>query len=304
MDINSEPLPSVPYEHQRALTDDGVDLAFQTTGDGPCVLLANGIGVTSHGMGFLAKHLSTYCKVVLWDYRGAGKSILSPSIRKDLSFSIQRHARDAFCVLDKLGVGKAVVLGWSLGVPVGLEMIRHAEERVAGFGALFGAPGLPFRKAFRRPLSDLVHLFFKAAHAFPWPAQTALDLAAAVPSVAWRLSSAVEFVGGHAHRQTYLKDVESVAGTDKHAYFGTMLELMRHDASDLLPRIRCPVLVAAGKRDWVTPPEAAEAMVEAIPGARLLVLDNATHFGIIEYREELWTHIDELIHAAFGTRDP
>ena len=69
----------------------------------------------------------------------------------------------------------------------------------------------------------------------------------------------------------------------------------------MLGDVRCPVLIAAGTQDWVTPPSAARAMADAIPGARYLLLEDTTHFGIIEHGPLLMDPIDELLEAAFGT---
>ena len=92
----------------------------------------------------------------------------------------------------------------------------------------------------------------------------------------------------------------STAGAQKRHYFRTMWDLVRHDARDLLPSIRCPVLIACGGKDWVTPPTAAREMALMTPGARLVEIPDATHFGIIECGPELWDPIDELLERAFG----
>ena len=122
----------IPYEHQRIAVDDGVTLAVQTVGTGPAVLLANGIGVSYPGFSLMVEHLRRQHQVVLWDYRGIGRSALNNSTRID--FSMARQAADACAILDAMGIEQAAVLGWSMGVPVGLEMIRRAPAKVAAYG--------------------------------------------------------------------------------------------------------------------------------------------------------------------------
>jgi pimeloyl-ACP methyl ester carboxylesterase len=273
-------------------TDDGLTLAIQHVGDGPVVMLANGIGVTRPGLDYLAAHLCDRYHVVAWDYRGIGASRLNG---QRVALSVARHARDALQILDAVSAQRAVVFGWSMGVPVGLEMIRHAPERVAGLGALFGAPGRPFQAAFGRPFADLVHLSVASARLAPWPAQAVLRLGDSVPPLAWAICSSIGFVGREARRELFHADVRSTTGAQKRPYFTTMWELIRHDARDLLPGVRCPVLVVAGDRDWVTPPRAAEQMAAVIPGARLVRIPHASHFGVIECGPELWGPMDELL---------
>lgn len=74
-----------------------------------------------------------------------------------------------------------------------------------------------------------------------------------------------------------------------------MVELMKHDAADLLPAIRCPVLVVGGCDDTLTPPAAAQDMADRTPGATLVLLPDTSHFGVIEHGPALWSAIDELL---------
>jgi pimeloyl-ACP methyl ester carboxylesterase len=288
--------PVIPYERHRVTTDDGVQLAVQSVGRGPCVILANGIGVTVPGLDPIAHQLRRRYRVVCWDYRHTGNSH-APKTRLDLS--VERHATDALQILTALGEERAVVLGWSMGVPLGLEMIRQAPNRVAGYGALFGAAGQPFRAAFRWPLSEMVHMFFRFSNRVPWPTQAVLRLGATIPSLAWIICSTIKFVGKEAHQEIFHADVCSTTNADKSLYFGTMVELLEHDASDILPAIRCPALIVAGTDDWLTPPEAAEEMARAIPGAELVVLQDTSHFGVIEHGPTLWGPIGRLLQAAY-----
>jgi pimeloyl-ACP methyl ester carboxylesterase len=284
--------PQIPYERRRITMDDGVSLAVQVVGQGPVVLIGNGIGVTSPGLDLLVDHVRTRHRVVTWDYRGIGGSRL---LHRDEELTVQRHAADALQVLDALGEPRAAVLGWSLGVAVGLEIIRSAPERVVAYGALFGAPGQPFRAAFPEPVAALVHLAVALACDVPHAAQGLLRLGVAVPELAWWICTRIGFCNPSSDRHLFEEHVRSTADADKWAYFRTMWEMMHHDARDLLGAIRCPVVVVAGEDDWVTPPAAARELAQGIPGARLVVLPRTSHFGIIEHGPELWTHVDQLL---------
>ena len=286
----------VPFSQQKVLVDDGIKLAVQTAGRGPVILLANGIGVRYPGLAPIAHSFYRTHRVVAWDYRGLGDS---PVPRGVVNFSMQRQARDALCILDSLGIERAVVLGWSMGVPVGLEMIRLASGRVAGFSALFGSPGRPFHAAAPAIIGDVVGSFVALLKRFPRPAQAALDLATIRPELAFALLRGIQFVGPEADRELFSGEVRGVAAADKRVYFSTMLELARHDARDLLPRIECPVLVVGGGQDWLTPPKAAREMAQAIRGSRLLLLDRASHFGVIEDLPPILSALEQLVKDSF-----
>jgi pimeloyl-ACP methyl ester carboxylesterase len=56
----------------------------------------------------------------------------------------------------------------------------------------------------------------------------------------------------------------------------------RPDARPVLPTITCPTLIACGRQDGFSPPDQHEAIAAAIPGARLVVIDDSGHFLPLE----------------------
>lgn len=59
----------------------------------------------------------------------------------------------------------------------------------------------------------------------------------------------------------------------------------RPDARPVLPTIKGPALIACGREDEWSPPALHEAMAAAIPGARLVVIENSGHFLPVEQPE-------------------
>ena len=56
----------------------------------------------------------------------------------------------------------------------------------------------------------------------------------------------------------------------------------RPDSSDVLSGIRVPTLVVVGDADSITPPEDAQRMAKAIPGAKLVTIRGAAHLSNFE----------------------
>lgn len=280
------------HEGRRVRAGDGVELSVQVAGEGPPVILANGIGVRHPGWARFVAHLRRRHRVICWDYRGIGGS---GTDAKRAGFAMSRHAWDALEVLDALGEERAAAIGWSMGVPVALEMIRAAPKRITHLGALFGAPGRPFHAGFPRPLAWAASGVAAVSARVPRPANAILGLATTFPRLAHAALAVPRFTGWDVDKEIFAADVASVAGAPKDAYFRTMVALARHDASDLLPQIACPTLVIGGGRDWLTPPAASRGMADAIPGARLLILPEATHFGLIEQAEAVLAAVDGLL---------
>jgi len=54
------------------------------------------------------------------------------------------------------------------------------------------------------------------------------------------------------------------------------------EVRDRLGEIQCPTLVLVGERDPSTPPSVAAVLAEGIPGARMVVIPNASHIVTVE----------------------
>lgn len=282
-----------PVEEGELVVADGTRLPYQRFGRGPQVIvLANGIGVRwpglAHQLGALADRASVLC----WDYRGMGPSTLG---HPDADVSMARQAADAIALLDHLDVGRAIFMGWSMGVQVSLEALRARPERVSGFVAILGADGRPFRGAFPGAVAGTVEGLFAFALRHPYLAQGLLDLAVTLPDVAFRVLTAGVFVGRDADRSVFDDNVRWVAETDRRVYLRTMLALAEHDARDVAPTVRCPALIVCGTRDHLTPPAVGRRMAAAIPGAEYRELEGGTHFALIEQPARLNGWLREFV---------
>lgn len=74
----------------------------------------------------------------------------------------------------------------------------------------------------------------------------------------------------------------------------------RPDRSGDLPGMAVPALVAVGEHDAVTPPEAARAIADALPDARLAVVPGAGHLVPLEAPAALTALLRDLLARASG----
>ena len=288
-----------PMEVGHLTVDDGTQLFYQLFGDpgGDAVVFANGIGVRYPGAARQIEALRPRCRILCWDYRGMGQSVMPDPARGDIS--MQRHAHDVLSLLEHLGLERAIFVGWSMGVQVALEAIRLQPGRVAGLVALLGTCGRPFQNAFGGPVAAAVEGLFGLLHRFPALAQGALDLGVGLPGLTHLVLSKGLFVGADADREVFDADVRSVAGVEKALYTRTLLALSDHDAADVLPRVACPALIIAAERDYLTPPRVARWMAETIPEASYREVAGGTHFALIEQTALVNGWLLELVERVY-----
>ncbi|UYN99220.1 MAG: alpha/beta fold hydrolase [Devosia sp.] len=118
---------------------DGTRLVYADCGkpDGPAVVLCHGLGAGAAQFGADAAWLSERgYRVLVPDLRGHGASGTPPE-PEQLSYSLDRLARDQIEMLDHAGMGRVHWAGNSLGGIIGLVLAAHHPERLASL-ATFG----------------------------------------------------------------------------------------------------------------------------------------------------------------------
>ena len=105
----------------------------------PWLVLIQGMGLDRRGWQPVLHRLRRHFRLVLVDNRGTGHSDRAAG-----SYTVADMAGDVVAVLDAAGIGRAHVLGASLGGMVAQELAIRHPERVDGLVLACTAPGWPF----------------------------------------------------------------------------------------------------------------------------------------------------------------
>jgi pimeloyl-ACP methyl ester carboxylesterase len=271
-------VPGLAHRHFASFDD--TEIAYQVRGDGPAVVLANGLGGTYEAFRHIYAALGERYRIVCWDYRGLYGSA-APRDRTTLT--VEHQCRDLERLLDLEGIERAVVIGWSMGVQVAFEFFRERRPRVAGIVGINGTAGLAFRSALSsRIVSTVLPTLLRAvrtqATLVGATTRTLLGWSGAVPALqrlgllsrTVDLDAFTEIAGGFATMNWDL-------------YMDTLHRLEKHDAWDVLPTVDVPTLMITGDRDLLTPASTAERIHRAVAGSRLVVIPGGTHYTPVEY---------------------
>lgn len=267
----------VPAQQGEVVSFDGTTIAWQSFGEGPPVLVANGIGVTWRGMALQIEALSCSRQVIAWDYRGTFGSGPAGSG----GVGVVAQARDGLAVLDTLGAASFSLLGWSMGVQVVFEVARLAPDRVTAVASVGGVPWSPFKAATTRG----VHRVFRrgtAAMAHVAPAASPALRRLLESERFYPLARTIRYIRPETDRQAFSAMARDVARHDHGQYLSTLAELGQHDARDVLHSLQAPVLFLGGSKDYMIRPSTLRRAAAIASHGRAEVVSGCSHFVLVE----------------------
>lgn len=244
-------MPTVPLE-------DGW-LHYETTGDGPPLLLVPGLG----GIGtFWQQQVADFARdfrVILHDHRGCGRSS-----RSRIAYAVEQMADDVVRLMDALGIEAAHLVGHSTGGAIGQVIAEDRPERLQRLvlSATWAGPD-PFMRRSFAARRELLRLGGVASY---WRASQLL-----LRPPAWISANDAALAAEEAQ---LLADPPDAAILDSR-----IDAIMRFDRRAQLGGIGAPTLVVVAADDMVTPPHYSAELAKGIPGARLVTLPRGGHFA-------------------------
>ena len=256
----------------------GVEIYYETKGEGFPLLMLQGFGASSESWDQLEPRvadLSKHYMTITPDNRGTGRSSLGEG-----KFTVRTMADDSVALLDELGIKKAHVLGTSFGGMISQEIAVNYPERVEGLVLLYTGPG---------------------GSTFDYPGQRA-----AIEKMSW-FSAPLKGMSPEAVMDAVLKLVyyrpwleanlsrimatSAKYPTSTEAFARQYEALIGFDATRRLNRILAETLIIHGEDDAAIFPASARFMARHIGGAELRMLGEAGHC----LSEERWGEVREIV---------
>lgn len=274
---------------------DGTELLGWTNdGDGPAVVVCNGLGVPPEAWPRL---LDPHCgyRVVGWNHRGglgSGRPADPERIR------VEDHVADALALMAHTGIDRALLVAWSAGVNVSFEIAAEHPEKVAGMLMCAGVPGGTYDAAFStlmvpKPLRRSSGLL--VSHTGRLLGRPLTMLARALPKgpAFAEILRHSGFMLPSAQTKDIVPWIRGFLEHDFEWYFQLMVAAAEHEPMD--PSfVTCPITVVAGGFDVMTSMRDVVAFAQKIEHAEVHVL-HATHFVPLEFPDEVMAMLDGLL---------
>lgn len=258
--------PGVGCEGRSSRNGTGVALHYTVrepaSGRAPrhTVVLSHALGCDLTMWDGLANVLAQNSRVIAYDHRGHGSSDAP-----DSAYTMAELAEDAAALLRELDTGPVVWVGLSMGGMVGQELALRHPSLVRALVLANTTSGYPeaARDVWRQRIATVQELGIEAI----------------ADAVMGRY-----FHDGYraAHAGTVARFRRRLVATDATGYTGCCHAVGKVDTKARLAQIKAPTLVIAGELDQGTPVAMAQTLAQAIDGAQLTVLANASHLSAIE----------------------
>ncbi|MBO9499881.1 MAG: alpha/beta fold hydrolase [Novosphingobium sp.] len=193
------------------------------------------------------------------------------------------HGHDSLVAMARATLADAperfALAGFSMGGRVALEMMRLAPERITRLALVDSSihPIAEGEAERRQPQIDMTYKDGMGAFADWWnPRIVHASRREDAGYMALLRSMAESFTP-----EEYEKEVRAL--------------LTRPDAREVLGSIAVPTLVLFGTEDMLSTPERNRSIAEAIPGARLVPVEETGHFPMLEKPEEVTAAMREWL---------
>ena len=235
--------------------NNGARIYWEEAGQGDPLLLIMGLGFSLAMWRDLRPVLARHYRTIAYDNRGVGKSDIPL-----WPYSMAAMARDAASVLDAAGVPSAHVLGMSMGGMIAQELVLSFPNRVRRLALACtmcgGRRAVQARPEVRRAL---LSPFMSKEH---------------------RIAALLPFLyDEHTPRDRVEQDLQVLRhnAPPTVGFIGQLFAIASWQSYDRLPQITAPTLVIHGETDRLVPPENARILADRIPGAKLVLLRQASH---------------------------
>ena len=228
---------------------------YETAVDGEPVVMLAGFGATHHYWSKAPACLPGY-RIITMDNRGVGRTVY------DGEFDTSDQADDVIAVMDAAGVGKAHIVGWSMGSVIARNLACRYPERVEDLVLVGTFVDIPLRSEYiLNKITSMTVLgeiplkcFYVMINSFCFSEET------------FRRFS------DEGHEPPIPREFQDPAGL--------MYQLKAIDVKDRCTDdrdIRAPTLIVHGAEDIMVPPSEGRKMTRLIEGSELVLLEGQAH---------------------------
>jgi pimeloyl-ACP methyl ester carboxylesterase len=251
-------------------------LYYTVYGSGPPLVLLHGAWASHEWWQWQVPDFSQTYQVYSYDARGHGKSTPLRDV-----FSVEGFTKDLEIFLQRLRINETVLIGWSMGGIISMQFCLNHPKKVKALILIATSghriPGLKLRiyshyfQALLGLLMDFAQprKYDRSAQQFP---RQNLWLEHQVRSMLSPLAS----------KEVFNWVLTDIRDNPRENLFTVIKSIWNWEAKDKLRQIMVPTFIMAGQNDTLATPRFSQLLHESIPNSKLLTIENASHYLVLE----------------------
>jgi 3-oxoadipate enol-lactonase len=258
------------------------EIAYQISGDGLPVVLLHPFPANHELWLPAAEALTSRYRLILPDLRGHGESEVGEG-----PATMEKHAADIARVMDEAKVGRAPLIGVSIGGYVIFEFWRRYAARVAALVLCNTKAQADSEDGRAGRLQSAADVLARGTEPF---------FESMIPKLLGKTTRETrpDLVEG-ALRMMRKMSPEDVAMVQR-----GMAE--RPDSVPTLKTVNVPTLLITGEEDVLTGPPEAELMRQNIAGSQMKIIPHAGHYSPWEQPQQVGLLLRQFLDSAYGPR--
>ncbi|MBI1969265.1 alpha/beta hydrolase [Candidatus Woesearchaeota archaeon] len=261
-------------------TNDGVRLWYEDVGRRKPIVFIGGWTMSTAWWQKQIPELSKYCRVIAIDMRAYGKSD-----KPAYGHRITRHAMDLQNALSTLDLHDVTLIGWSMGAATILSYLNlFGKERIVKAILIDQTPKIVSDEEWKKGVAE------------DFTAEKALQFVAAIK--ANHADFLQDFIPQMFYKERTPAELRwmlrEMLKTPADIAAKLMLDNCVQDWRDILPTIKIPIFIIAGKQSkWMVP--GCRYMAKQIPHAKLLLFEQSAHCPFYEEPEKFNTAVRQFV---------
>ena len=249
------------------------------------LLFAHGFGCDQHMWRYVAPHFEDRFTVVTFDHVGAGAADLS-AYAPARHASLEGYAQDVLAIVRELDLRDVVLVGHSVSAMIGVLASIAEPDRFAGLVLVCPSP---------RYLDD-------DGYTGGFTRADICELLESLDSnyLGWSSAIAPAIMGNPDRPELGAELTASFCRTDPDIARRFARATFLSDDRAALPRVTVPTLVLQCTHDVIAPLAVGEYVRDAVPGARLVLLDATGHCPNLSAPEATTAAVAAFVDEGLG----
>jgi pimeloyl-ACP methyl ester carboxylesterase len=263
-----------------------------------CLLMSNAADALMWPPSFINQFTSAGFEVLRFDYRGTGQSDWMVNWSKKNAYSLYDMASDVKSIIDALDISRIHLFGFSLGGMIAQEVAINYPDRVLSLTLLMTSGDATDSTMKVFSMRYLISSFIKSI-----PIMRYRIIGGERNLIIERILRMKLALGDHSFdvnetAQQVLYNLRKRKGINIKAVFQHLRAVaISGSRYDKLKSLKLPTLVIHGTNDEILPLEHGEKLVELIPNAKFIWLDDVGHVFPVPNMDTIVTKVIENMSA-------